>query len=300
MLTQMTHEVSKPKFSVIDYHNHPDAQSPEHVLAIMDECGNEHIVNSTMKAGDEAIAMIDRYNNADAKRFSTIGWMDWDGVERSDFIDVSVRRLEKLVAYGIVGFKIWKDFGLSIRDASGDLMRVDDERLAPVFERCGQLNIPIMVHIGDPEAFFLPIDSNNEQYEELAAHPDWSFHGAEFSKSNLLDQRDSVFDRHPRTTFIAAHVAENVQRLTAMLHRNPNVLVDIGARASELGRQPYSARRFFLEFADRILFGADLAPDAAMYRLYYRFLGTEDGYFEYPTHASGQGALEYQRDAPTR
>ena len=85
-----------------------------------------------------------------------------------------------------------------------------------------------------------------------------------------------------------------------MLHRNPNVLVDNSARASELGRQSYSARRLFLEFADRILFGADLAPDAAMYRLYYRFLGTEDGYFEYPTHASGQGALEYQRDAPTR
>lgn len=101
-----------------------------------------------------------------------------------------------------------------------------------------------------------------------------------------------MFDRHPRTTFIAAHVAENsenLQRVTAMLHRNPNVLVDISARASELGRQPYSARRFFLEFADRILFGADLAPDAAMYRLYYRFLETEDEYLEYPTHASGQG-----------
>ena len=149
-----------------------------------------------------------------------------------------------------------------------------------------------MLHIGDPEAFFLPIDGENERYEELAAHPDWGFHGSQYGKSALLDQRDAVFKRHPKTTFVAAHIAENsedLKRVAAMLDAHPNVVVDLSARASELGRQPYSARKFFLRFADRILFGADLVPDCEMYRLYYRFLETDDEYFPYPTHASGQG-----------
>jgi predicted TIM-barrel fold metal-dependent hydrolase len=294
-LHNVAHMVTLPRFPVIDYHNHLDAQDPVEVLTIMDACGIEHIVNITMKVGDEAIAMIERYRNLDPRRFSTIGWMDWTGADLPGFdrfVALSLERLERLVDHGIVGFKFWKDLGLTVRDATGNLIRVDDERLAPIFERAGQLNIPIMVHIGDPEAFFLPIDANNERYEELAAHPDWSFYGAQFGKDELLRQRDRVFQRHPRTTFVGAHIAENsedLHRVAQMLDVCPNVVVDISARASELGRQPYSARNFFLRYADRILFGADLVPEIEMYRLYYRFLETADEYFEYPTHASRQG-----------
>src|SRR5437870_4016122 len=68
-----------------------------------------------------------------------------------------------------------------------------------------------------------------------------------------------------------------------------NVHVDIGARCAELGRQPYTAREFFLKYSDRILFGTDLVPDVNMYRLHFRFLETADEYFEYPSHASRQG-----------
>jgi predicted TIM-barrel fold metal-dependent hydrolase len=302
MLTTPSHEILLPCFPVIDYHNHLDAQNPEQVLEVMDACGIEHIVNITMKVGEEALQVMDRYRAIDAARFSTIGWMDWTGVERDDFVELSVGRLERLVEHGAVGFKFWKDLGLSVRGADGKLIRVDDERLAPIFDKAGELGIPVMLHIGDPEAFFLPIDANNERYEELAAHPDWSFYGAEFSKHELLTQRDRLFKRHPKTTFVAAHVAENsedLQRVSAMLDANPNVLVDISARASELGRQPYAARKFFLRFADRILFGADLVPEVEMYRLYYRFLETADEYFEYPTHASGQGRWNiYGMDLP--
>ena len=305
MLNGPRHEVLLPRFPVIDYHNHLDAQDPRRVMEIMDACGIEHIVNITMKVGEEALTMIERFRSADPKRFSTIGWMDWSGADDPDFdrfIALSVERLERLVEHGVVGFKFWKDLGLSVRDASGALLRVDDERLAPVFEKAGELGIPVMVHIGDPEAFFLPIDAQNERYEELAAHPDWSFHGAQYGKDELLKQRDRVFQRHPKTTFVGAHIAENSEdlaRVSAMLETNPNVLVDISARASELGRQPYSARKFFLRFADRILFGADLVPAIDMYRLYYRFLETADEYFEYPTHASGQGRWNiYGLDLP--
>ncbi|MBW4028884.1 MAG: amidohydrolase [Acidobacteria bacterium] len=295
MLHNTVHEVHTPRFPAIDYHNHLDAQNPTDVLKVMDACGIEHTVNITMKVGDEAVEQIERYRSADARRFSTIGWMDWDGADAPDFnvfIKRSLERIDRLVSKGIVGFKFWKDLGLSVRDARGELIRVDDERLAPLFERLGSLGLPVMVHIGDPEAFFLPIDGYNERYEELAAHPDWGFYGAQYGKDALLQQRDRVFQRHPGTTFVGAHIAENsedLQRVSAMLDACPNVLVDISARASELGRQPYSARKFFLRYADRILFGADLVPEIEMYRLYYRFLETDDEYFEYPTHASRQG-----------
>lgn len=304
MLKTPCHNILRPRFPVIDYHNHLDAQDPKRVLEIMDACGIEHTVNITMKVGGEAIAMIEHYRSADAARFSTIGWMDWSGVDGNfdQFVSMSIDRLERLVEHGAVGFKFWKDLGLSVRDASGELLHVDDERLAPIFEKAGELEVPVMVHIGDPEAFFLPIDANNERFEELAAHPDWGFYGAQFGKHELLEQRDRVFKRHPGTTFVGAHIAENsedLQRVTAMLDANPNVMVDISARASELGRQPYSARAFFLRFADRILFGADLVPEIEMYRLYYRFLETADEYFEYPTHASGQGRWNiYGLDLP--
>ncbi len=305
MLHHTEHVVATPRFPVIDYHNHLDAQEPAEVLRVMDACGIEHCVNITMQVGDAAVAQIERYRAADAKRFSTIGWMDWTGADARDFgsfVRLSLERLERLAAHGIVGFKIWKDLGLTVRDANGALLRVDDERLAPIFDRCGELGLPVMVHIGDPEAFFLPIDARNERYEELAAHPDWSFYGAQYSKDELLRQRDAVFKRHPLTTFVGAHIAENsedLQRVSAMLDACPNVMVDISARASELGRQPYTARKFFLRFADRILFGADLVPEVEMYRLYYRFLETADEYFEYPTHASRQGRwMIYGLDLP--
>jgi predicted TIM-barrel fold metal-dependent hydrolase len=149
-----------------------------------------------------------------------------------------------------------------------------------------------MFHTADPDAFFVPIDPYNERFEELAAHPEWSFYGAERGKQELLDQRNHVFARHPGVTFVAAHMGESAEclsRVAEMLETYPNVSIDMSARVAELGRQPYTAREFFLRFAGRILFGADLLPDKEMYRLHYRFLETADEYFDYPSHASRQG-----------
>jgi predicted TIM-barrel fold metal-dependent hydrolase len=291
------HHVQRARFPVIDYHNHLDALDPVDVLRIMDACGIERTVNITMKTGDEAIAVIKKFHSVDAERFATIGWMDWSDVERDDFIKVTLDRLERLVEHGAKGIKFWKNLGLSVRDRKGDLLRVDDERLAPVFDKAGELGIPVMFHIADPDAFFLPIDARNERYEELAAHPDWGFHGSHYSKKDLLDQRDRVIARHPKATFVAAHVAEcgeNLARVTQLLEKYPNVSIDISARASELGRQPYSSRALFLKFPDRILFGSDLVPEESMYRLYFRFLETADEYFDYPSHASRQGRWQIQ------
>lgn len=292
MLTTPEHRIEFPRFPVIDYHNHLDSLDPNNVLRIMDACGVECIVNITMKTGAEALSMLEKFRSASAERFATMAWMDWSGVEQADFVQKSCDLLEQSVARGACGIKFWKDLGLSVRGADGQLLRIDDERLAPIFDKATELGVPVMFHTADPDAFFLPLDEGNERYEELAAHPDWSFFGAEHSKEELLEQRNRVFARHPKTTFVAAHVAEsgeNLSRVAKLLESYPNVYVDISARASELGRQPYTARAFFLRFADRIVFGSDLLPDAEMYRLYYRFLETADEYFEYPSHASRQG-----------
>ena len=296
-LVTAEHHVQRARFPVIDYHNHLDALDPMEVLRIMDACGIERIVNITMKTGDEAIKIIDKFHAADAQRFAAIGWMDWTGVENDDFVEKTFDRLERLVEHGARGIKFWKNLGLSVRDGQGNLLPVDDERLAPIFDKAAELGIPVMFHIADPDAFFLPIDGRNERYEELAAHPDWGFHGSHFSKKELLDQRDRVIARHPKTTFVAAHVAEcgeNLTRATQLLENHPNVALDISARASELGRQPYSSRALFLRFPDRILFGSDLVPEESMYRLYFRFLETADEYFDYPSHASRQGRWQIQ------
>lgn len=295
-------EVARAKFPAIDYHNHLDAQDPRAVLRVMDACGIERITNITMRTGDEALAMIDRFHRAAVDRFATIGWMDWSDLNEPGFWKRSVERLERLVERGAGGIKIWKDLGLKLRDPSGELLRVDDERLAPLFEKAAELRVPVMFHIADPDAFFLPADRFNERYEELAAHPEWSCYGSRHSKDELLAQRDRVFARHPKTTFVAAHVAERPENLACvsqLLAKHSNLYVDIGARTAELGRQPRAAREFFIKHASRILFGTDLIPEVEMYRLHFRFLETADEYFDYPSHASRQGRWKiYGLDLP--
>jgi len=292
MLVTPVHEVLRAKFPAIDFHNHLDAQDPADVVRIMDVCGIERTVNITMKVGDEARSIMRRFHSFAPGRFSTIAWMDCRGLHSSDFFARAVENLRSFIEAGACGLKIWKDLGLQLRDTDGELLRIDDVRLGPLFDETATLRVPVMFHIADPDAFFLPIDRFNERYEELAAHPDWGFHGSQYSKDELLEQRDRVFARHPQTTFVAAHMAEkpeNLAYLDKLLSTYPNVFVDMSARTAELGRQPYTSRDFFLKHADRILFGTDLVPTVEMYRLHFRFLETADEYFEYPSHASRQG-----------
>jgi predicted TIM-barrel fold metal-dependent hydrolase len=292
MLQTPVHEVQRPKFPVIDYHNHLDSQEPADVLRVMDECGIERIVNITMRVGQEAIEVMNRFRSAAPDRFATIAWMDWSDVEKPGFFARAVDRLESMVEKGASGLKIWKDLGTSVRDGNGELLQIDDVRLAPMFEKAAELRVPVMFHIADPDAFFQPLDRFNERFEELAAHPEWSFYGSHFSKDELLAQRDRVIARHPKTTFVAAHVAErpeNLAYVSKLLADHSNLYIDIGARTAELGRQPFTAAKFFAAHSWRILFGTDLLPEVEMYRLHYRFLETDDEYFDYPSHASRQG-----------
>ena len=172
--------------------------------------------------------------------------------------------------------------------------KIDDRRFDPMWEAAGAHRMPVAIHTSDPEAFFLPTDRFNERYEELSAHPDWSFHGKDFpSNPELQEARNRVIARHPRTQFVALHFgdSENLAYMSELLDRYPNMHVEIGARIGELGRQPRASRKFFDKYQDRILFGTDAVPRGddtpqqvfgeQLYEIYYRFLETEDEYFDY-------------------
>jgi len=149
---------------------------------------------------------------------------------------------------------------------------------------CARYNRPVVIHVADPAAFFTPLDRFNERWHELNEHPNWLFHGERFpSRDEILMQRNRVIAKHPKTTFICAHFANNPEDLETVgkwLERYPNMYIDVDARISELGRQPYTARKFFLKYQDRIMFGTDTTPRRDAYRIYYRFLETDDEYFD--------------------
>ena len=251
-------------------------------------------------------ATITNFDHAFPRRFLTMTEPTWDRAGQQGYAHGRRTRSRKAKAAGAMGLKVLKTLGLYLRDGGpiGNARTVDDPRFDPMWEACGALGIPVAMHVGDPEAFFLPIDRFNERYEELSAHPDWSFHGKDFPAfKDVLSARDRVFARHPKTTFVALHVghwAENLAAVGETLDKFPNVHVEIGARIGELGRQPRTSARFFDKYQDRILFGTDAVPlgtetpqqvfGEELYRIYYRFLETEDEYFDYaPARVPPQG-----------
>ncbi len=291
--------VLQPRFPVVDAHNHlgPEfgngwSQRPASELVDrLDEAGVRMIVDLDGGWGESILQeRLDKFKTAIPEQYAVFGGVDWQRwPELGDrFGEWAVKRLEEQVRWGAQGLKIWKNLGLHVRDQHDRLVAVDDERLDPLWAKAGELHIPVLVHIADPVAFFEPIDETNERWEELHAHPDWQFPSPPFpSFHTLVEAMARVVKRHPQTIFIGAHVgwyAENLTWVSQLLEQAPNFYVDISQRLAELGRQPYTARRFFLEFSDRILFGIDAGPDLEEYRLYYRFLETDDEYFDYSPH----------------
>jgi len=217
-------------------------------------------------------------------RFMVFQQIDWSKINDPNFSQEMVAQLNDSVARGARGLKILKDLGLGVKDNSGKFIPVDDPRLDPIFDECGRLGIPVFIHTADPEAFFHPIDAQNERYEELIEHPDWSFYGPQFpTMVQLLDARNRMFAKHPKTTFVSLHMGwpENLPWVASMLDQHPNVMVEFGAREAELGRSPVQSREFFLKYQDRVMFGTDNGMEEEMYRNIFRWLETADEYFDY-------------------
>jgi predicted TIM-barrel fold metal-dependent hydrolase len=254
-------------------------------LAIMDEMNVRCVVNLAGGWGDMLQQNIERYKYPYPDRFCIFTNIDWERVDESNFGEKWAKELEKSVRAGAQGLKVYKTLGLRIRDSSGRLLTPNDERFDPIWETAGVLKIPVLIHCSDPVAFFEPLDAYNERYEELVERPDWLFNGKDFPRfMDLIERFLNLVENHPGTNFIGAHVmsyAENLGFVSQALKRYPNMYVDMTERIAELGRQPYTARQFLIQNADRILFGSDYPPDRAIYRTNFRFLETDDEYFEY-------------------
>ena len=294
-LVTKTTLVEKPRFPVIDAHNHlgyPFGKGwidrpLDEILAELEAAGVVGYVDLDGGWGEDILDLhLSRLAPA-ADRFRVFGGVDWDQwTELGDaFPAYAVERLHAQKERGAFGLKIWKPFGLHVRDHLGQLVKVDDDRLTPIWQAAAELAMPVLIHVADPVAFFDPIDETNERWEEIGAHPDWAFTSPPFPPFiEILTGLRNLVNRHPETTFIGAHVgcyAENLDFVGQMLDECPNYYIDISGRLGELGRQPYSARRFFLKYADRILFGLDEGVLLEGYRLSYRFFETDDEYFNY-------------------
>lgn len=285
-------EIDRARYPAVDVHCHWSLdEDPAAMLAAMDERNIARAVNLSGGWGEELAAMLDRFHRFDPARFVIFCNLDFARIDEPGFGGRAAASLREARAKGVAGLKIFKDLGLRIADGSGALVRVDDPRLDPVWATCGELGMPVLIHTADPVAFFEPVDEHNERWMQLRRHPDWSFHGDRFpGRDELLAQRNRVMARHPDTIFIGAHVGGNAEDLAAaaaVLDAHRNFYVDISGRVAELGRQPYSARRFLIEQQDRVLFGSDRYPGRGAqprYRIYFRFLETADEYFDYFDH----------------
>ncbi|MFZ5881720.1 MAG: amidohydrolase family protein [Chloroflexota bacterium] len=297
-LVTKTTLVYRPKFPVVDAHNHLggefgggwDQKPLPELLDLLDEAGVSQYVDLDGGWGEDILAAhLKHFKEGAPGRFQVFGGVDWSKWESlgDDFPDWAAARLRVQHGMGAQGLKVWKPFGLHVKDQNRRLVDVDDERLAPIWETAGGLGWPVLAHVADPVAFFDPIDETNERWEEIGAHPDWAFTSPPFPPFlHILEGFKNLVRRHPNTTFIGAHAGcygENLDWVGRMLDECPNYYIDISARLGELGRQPYTARKFFLRYQDRILFGSDMGPDLEAYRLYYRFLETDDEYFNYNT-----------------
>jgi predicted TIM-barrel fold metal-dependent hydrolase len=291
MLATRVTEVARPAFPAVDVHNHlgggKAVLTPErvkHYLEEMDAAGVRAAVNLDGGWGRRLKETLAALDEAHPGRFLTYALIDFSAIDEPGWSDREEKRLCESFEAGAKGLKFHKTLGLGVRYKDGRFLPVDDPKLDPIWEVCARYQRPVEIHTADPGAFFTPLDRHSERWHELNEHPEWLFHGKDFPKrAELHAQRMRVIARHPNTTFICAHMAndgEDLAEVGRWLDAYPNMYVDIDARISELGRQPYTARRFFLKYQDRIMFGTDTPPNRAAYRMYYRFLETDDEYFD--------------------
>lgn len=291
MLVTKTTDLPKPAYPAIDVHNHLGggkqwltADRVAGYLTEMNEAGVRTVVNLDGGWGTQLKETLAALDEAHPDRFLTFALLDFGGLDDPAWSQREASRLEESFRAGAKGLKFHKSLGLSYRFQNGKLLGPDDPKLDPIFAVCAKYQRPVMIHTADPAAFFTPLDRFNERWHELNEHPNWLFYGSQFPRrEELLAQFVRAVEKHPQTTFIGAHFGNNVEDLAAVaawLDKYPNLMIDIDARISELGRQPYTARKFLLRYQDRVMFGTDTTPRREAFRIYYRFLETDDEYFD--------------------
>jgi predicted TIM-barrel fold metal-dependent hydrolase len=284
------HPVPRAKFPVVDIHGHPPPLTSEaaiaQVVAAMDPINVQVMVNASGATGDrllQQLAAIRASKHRDRfVMFTNINFRDVG----PGFGEKTAAQLEADIKAGALGLgEIMKGFGLTARKTDGSRLRLDDPELDPIWQTAARLNIPVFIHTADPAEFFQPMDYKNERWLEMALYPDRRyFDRTRFpSFEELMGERDRLLARHPKTTFVLAHLgwhANDLGRLAAMMDKMPNIYAEVGAVLYDIGRQPRTAHEFFIKYQDRLLFGKDsFQPDE--YPYYWRVFETNDEYFDY-------------------
>lgn len=281
------HIVTRAKYPFIDVHNHQWNLSEQSIPGVekdMDKLNMAVMVNLSGGNGSRLQRMTEAVKAVAPKRFIVFANIDFDGIGKPGWTEKAVQQLKEDVQHGANGLKIFKNLGFSVKDNNGKRVPVDDPRLDAIWEACGSLKIPVLIHTADPKPFWDPADEHNERWLEIVTHP-----GRKRGPDDpgpweqLIEEQHRMFKKHPQTTFIAAHFgwyANDLGKLGTLLDAMPNVMIEFGAVIAELGRQPRAARQFFEKYQDRIMFGKDSwVPEE--YVTYFRTLETEDEYFPY-------------------
>jgi predicted TIM-barrel fold metal-dependent hydrolase len=286
-LVTEAHLVPKAKYPVIDIHSHtgPNANTIDRLLGEMDATGLRVLVNLS---GGNAAAVEEKVDfirgSAHANRFRVFANVNFEGAGGAGWAEHAVADLEQAAKNGAIGLKIYKGLGLGARKADGSRLAIDDPALKPVWEACGRLDFPVIIHTAEPKEFFSPLDFQNERWLELALFPERRNHGeGRPTFEQLLAERDRMFAANPKTRFIAAHFGyygHDLRAAAALLDRLPNVVLEVSAVLYEFGRAPRASREFFVKYQDRILFGKD-AYEPSEYPYYWRVFETADEYFDY-------------------
>jgi predicted TIM-barrel fold metal-dependent hydrolase len=298
------HPVTRARYPFIDVHNHQRGVMPpervDQLVADMDRINLRIMVNLSGGTGERLRQTLATFSGQHATRFAVFANIDFSGVDEPGYGERIARQLEEDVRAGARGLKIFKNFGMTLKDSAGRRIPVDDPRFDPIFETCARLKIPVLIHTGEPKALFDPMDKYNERWLELKLYPGRARPPGQYPAfENLMAEQHRLFEKHPRTIFINAHFGwfgNNLAELGRLLDRLPNVYTEFGAVIEELGRQPRFARQFFLRYQDRILFGKDTwRPEE--YATYFRVLETADEYFDHDRKYHGLWKL-YGLDLP--
>jgi len=285
------HILTRAKYPFIDVHAHqfraPDftREQVDEIVAAMDGLNMAVMVNLSGSSGERLSRAIASLEGPYPNRFVTFANISFEGIDEPDWGEKTAAGLEEDVRErGARGLKIYKNLGMFVQDASGKTVPADDPRIDPVWEKCADLGIPVLIHVGEPSPFYEPWDRFNERWLELKEKPDRRRPPEKFpSWEETMAAQHNLFRKHPRTTFINAHfgwLGNDLGRLGRLLDELPNMYTETGAILAELGRQPRAAREFMIRYQDRVMFGKD-SWEPSEYHVYFRTFETADEYFEY-------------------
>ncbi|HWQ56103.1 MAG TPA: amidohydrolase family protein [Bryobacteraceae bacterium] len=295
--------VTRAKFPFIDVHNHQRGATPEaadRLIKEMDALNMRTMVNLSGGYGDRLKSGVAALKGRHPQRFVVFANIDFSGIDDPDYGARAARQLREDVRNGAQGLKIFKNFGMDLKDGKGQRIRVDDPRFDPVFRACTELKIPVLIHTGEPRALFDPMDRYNERWLELKLYPGRGRPPERYPTfDSLMTEQQNLFARHRGTTFIDAHLGwygNDLGKLGKLLDALPNVYTEISAVVEELGRQPRFARAWFERYQDRVMFGKDTWRPAE-YHTYFRILETADEYFDHDRKYHGTWKV-YGLDLP--